>query len=75
MRPIYEVAVEIADNWPNVNPTALPYLRAMYSLINKDSFYGVEKADEIVLRFLCNAQTFHGEKAKQLKAELRQIIK
>jgi hypothetical protein len=37
--------------------------------------YGLDSAEGIVLRFLCAAQTWRGEKARKIKADLREIVK
>lgn len=74
-REIREVAREIKREWKNVNFGAKPYLDAMLSLTDKDSTYGYDSAKLIVLYFLSNASTFRGDKAKEIKAELKAIIK
>jgi hypothetical protein len=74
-RPISQIAAEIRAEWGNkVYFGAKPYLAAMFSLTNPTDRYGMDSADSIVRYFLANASTFRGEKAKALKAELKQII-
>jgi len=76
MRAIYEVAQDIQKEWgPKVYFAAKPYLGAMRHLEDKDSMFGVDTATDIVHRFLANAQTFRGPRAKELKAELKELIK
>lgn len=75
MRAIHEVATDIRREWSNVHYTAKPYLVAMFWLTDKHSKYGLDSADDIVLRFISNATSFRGERARELKAELKQIIK
>ena len=75
MRQIFEVASDIKKEWKNVYFGAVPYLSAMHSLRDKNSTFGCESAKSIVLYFLSNASQFKGEKAKDLKAELKAIIK
>lgn len=74
-RPIYVIAQDIKNLWSTqgkgVNYAAKPYLDAMRSLTDGNSRYGLDQADEIVLRFLGNATSFRGPEAKALKAELR----
>ena len=41
-RPIYEIAEEIYQAWPKVNPHAQPYLDAMQSLETVNDKYGME---------------------------------
>jgi hypothetical protein len=75
MRPINVIAQDIRKEWKNVHYAAKPYLEAMHILVDKYSTYGYDTAHGIILRFLGNASAFRGEKAKQLKAELKQHIK
>ncbi len=73
---IAKVASEIKKEWgAKVYFGAVPYLDAMFSLTDKNSKYGFDSAVSIVSYFLANASTFRGEKAKELKAELKGIIK
>lgn len=74
-RTIRAIAQDIKTEWKKVYFGAVPYLDAMLSLNDKTSnFYG-DSAETIVIYFLSNASTFRGERAKELKAELKQIIK
>jgi hypothetical protein len=75
MRPINQIAQDIRKEWKNVNYAAKPYLEAMYELTDKNSRYGYDSANSIVLRFLSNAASFRGPVAAQLKNELKQHIK
>ena len=74
-RLICEVARDIKKAWVKVSPCAVPYLQAMYSLTNVNDMYGFDNARDIVNYFLCNASTFRGEQARELKAELKELIK
>lgn len=74
MRQIKDIAKEIREDWKNISPAAKPYLNAMFQLNCIDDKYGFDSASEIVLRFLCNAQTWKGEKARQIKNELKKLI-
>jgi hypothetical protein len=74
-RSIRSIAREIRSSWPNVWYGAEPYLRAMSSLDTPQDFYGVEKGDGIIRYFLSNAQTWRGEDARRIKAELKSLIK
>lgn len=47
----------------------------MYQLRDKNSTFGFDSAKSIVNYFLSNATTFKGEKARELKKELKEIIK
>ena len=73
-RPIYEIAREIRAEWKKVNYAAEPYLNAMESLTDATSSYGLDSADNIIRYFLGNATGFRGDRAKELKAELKQIV-
>jgi hypothetical protein len=75
MRTIRQVANDIAFEWEKPYFGAVPYLKAMHHLTDRDSTYGVESASSIVNYFLANARFFRGEKAKALKVELKAIIK
>jgi len=72
MRAIYEIANDINAAWKNPKYGAVPYLRAMAELKDKNSMYGQDSAKNIVVSFLSNAHGFRGPKAKALKSELRE---
>lgn len=74
-RPIHKIAREIKNEWQKPYFGAVPYLDAMLSLTDKNSQYGWDSASSIVNYFLANAQTFRGEAAKRLKAELKLHLK
>lgn len=76
-RTFKEIAIEIKKVWPKPYFGAVPYIDAMMDLdtIDPKAPYLFEHADEIVLRFLCNAQTFRGEDARRIKAELKSMVK
>jgi hypothetical protein len=62
------IAKRIRQDWRSVSPHAKPYLDAMSELNTiHDRYY-------IVLRFLGNAGTWHGDTAKAIKAQLRQML-
>ena len=73
-RPLYEVAMDIKRDWKNVYFGAKPYLDAMQTLNSINDYYIMEKADMIVRYFLANASTWRGEKARQIKKELKLMI-
>jgi|SRR5579862_684237 len=74
MRKIREITKDIKKHWGRPYFGAKPYLEAMSSLGTIDQKYGSETAREIVERFLANASTFKGNEARDLKAELREIL-
>jgi hypothetical protein len=73
-RPIHEIAVEIMEDWPDPYFGARPYLAAMLVLDDINDVYGVDSAESILLYFLSNAHTWHGEKARAIKQELRMML-
>lgn len=75
VRPINVIANEIASDWKSVNFGAKPYLSAMFSLNKISDYYGCDSAKSIVLYFLANAQTWRGDKAREIKAELKAMCK
>ena len=79
-RSISEIALEIRKDWKATSKNGIyfgakPYLEAMEMLTDKTSRYGYDSASSIVNYFLANASTYRGTKAKELKAELKAIIK
>ncbi len=74
-RAIYEIAAEIRQTWPKVYFGAVPYLEAMGQLGTLDDRYGLDDGDSIVLYFLSNAQTWRGDDARRIKAELKAMLK
>lgn len=75
-RPIFSIAKDIREEWgPKIYFGARPYLDAMTFLSHKGDKYGLDNAESIVLYFLSNASTFRGDRAKELKQELRDALK
>lgn len=81
-RPLNKIAADVLAAWgpPGKNPPAFkiwcdPYLQAMLTLSSINDTYGLDPADDIVTRFLLNAGSWRGEKAKAIKAELNQLLK
>lgn len=77
-RPLYLIAREIRADWSTrgkgVNYAAKPYLDAMLELDQITDRYIMDSARDIVLRFLGNASSWRGDKAREIKAELRKIL-
>ena len=71
MRPIYEIAYEIRKDWTKPYFGAVPYIDAMCSIEKVTDKYMYDSAKSIVLYFLSNANTWRGETAKRIKAELK----
>ena len=74
MRQIHEIAREIRTTWRAVNYAAVPYLDAMSTLVGVDDTYGCDSARSVVLYFLSNAQTWRGDDARRIKAELKGML-
>lgn len=68
-RTFAEIAREIKQTWKNVYFGAEPYLQAMLTIesSDKDAPYMLELAEDIVIYFLANAQTWRGENARRIK--------
>lgn len=76
MRPLHIIAREIKKDWGSkVNFGAKPYLDAMGYVANVTDNYGMDTAESIVRYFLCNASTWRGEKAREIKKELNNMLK
>jgi hypothetical protein len=72
-RPLHYIAREIRKDWRNVYFGAEPYLAAMSEMGSMSDNYGCDSAKTIVLYFLSNATTWRGEKAREIKAELKKM--
>ena len=75
LRPLSTIAREIFNDWKKVNYAAKPYLEAMFSLDSINDKYGMDDARSVVAYFLSNASTWRGPKAKEIKAELKAMLK
>ncbi len=74
-RSLHVIALEIASDWTKVNYAASPYLQAMDTLDKVTDAYYADSAASIVRYFLANANTWRGETARRVKAELKEMIK
>lgn len=74
-RPLYEIAFEIKKDWKNPNWEAKPFLDAMATLTSIKDNYMFDSAETVVLMFLSHAGTWRGEKAREIKKELKEMIK
>jgi len=75
VRPLSVIAREIRADWQKPYFGAVPYLQAMRSLNSISDRYFEDSAQSVVLYFLANAQTWRGETAKRIKAELKAMAK
>jgi hypothetical protein len=73
-RPLHAIAREIRREWgAKVYFGAKPYLDAMGEMGSMSDCYGCDSAKSIVTYFLSNATTWRGEKAREIKAELKKM--
>lgn len=75
MRTLQQIANEIREDWKKPYFGAIPYLKAMATLKTVNDNYHFDSGRSIVLYFLGNAQTWKGETAKRIKAELKAMLK
>jgi len=75
VRPLYEIARDIRRDWKKPYFGAVPYLDAMSSLESINDMYMFDSADSVVRYFLANAGTWRGEKAREIKKELKAMLK
>jgi hypothetical protein len=75
MRTLNVIASEIKKDWgAKINYAAKPYLEAMFCLDSVNDKYGMDNGKSIVLYFLSNAGQWRGDKAKEIKKELKQMV-
>lgn len=74
-RSLSDIGREIWQDWQPISPYARPYVIAMRSLHSLDDMYGADSAKSVVLYFLANAQSWRGETARRVKAELKGLVK
>lgn len=75
-RPIYCIAEDILNDWGDkINSAAQPYLCAMLETEANQEEYGADSLDEIISYFLSNSLTYHTNKAREYKKELRNFLK
>jgi hypothetical protein len=74
-RTLSAIARDIYRDWKPVNYAAAPYLDAMSSLGAMDDSYYYDSARSVVSYFLANAGTWRGPVAKQIKSELKTMLK
>lgn len=74
-RPIYEIAREIRKDWKQPYFGAVPYMDAMLTLNSIHDNYIFDSGKSVVLYFLANANTWRGDTARRIKAELKALTK
>ena len=75
MRKLHLIARDIIDDWNPVGASARPYVVAMASLDYLDDMYGADDAESIVMYFLANSGRWQGPVAREIKKELRGMLK
>lgn len=83
-RTIADIGEEIRRDWRKVYFGAAPYLDAMCSrearstLATRDGVrngaYGADPMLKILIYFLSNANTWRGETARKIKAEIKSLL-
>jgi hypothetical protein len=78
-RPLYEIARDIRADYASkgkpVYYAAKPYVDAMAQLTSINENYFADSAESVILYALSNLSTWRGEKAREVKAELKAILK
>lgn len=74
-RPLKDIALEIARDWHTMPVTAQAYYRPLLSLNQITDNYILDSGSSVVRYFLANAQGWRGEKAREIKTELKKILK
>lgn len=85
LRPLNKIAADILRDW---GPTArdnrkakpyqifgMPYVDAMLELTCLSDHYGLDDAEDILLRFLVNVASWRGDFARSIKQELNAHLK
>ena len=75
MKKLSDIAQEICEDWDNPYFAAQPYLSAMLTMDSINEDYGYDSGRSIVAYFLSNAATWRGPKAREIKAELKSMLK
>ena len=73
-RPIHAIARDIQRDWAKPNFAAVPYLQAMRALESISDKYYYDSAESVVRYFLANAGQWRGDKAREIKAELKAML-
>ena len=73
-RPLYEIALDIHRNWPNMHFAAIPYYQALCRLDGIHDRFMFDSAGNLVNYFLANASTWRGAEARRIKLELKSML-
>ena len=74
-RSLNTIANDIRKDWAKPYFGAVPYLDAMLHLNTIRDTYYFDDAASVVRYFLANANTWKGETARAIKAELKAMLK
>lgn len=74
-RLLSDIARDIRKDWRPVNYAAIPYLAAMATLGSIEDRYGEDSARSVVAYFLSNATSWRGPVARDVKKELKALLK
>ena len=74
-RPLHVIAREISTDWKKPYFGAVPYLDAMRQLNSIHGEFYNDSAKSVVAYFLANANTWKGDTARRVKAELKALLK
>lgn len=73
-RPLHTIARDIQIDWAKPNYAAVPYLKAMRALESISDRFHYDSAESVVRYFLANAGQWRGDKAREIKAELKAML-
>jgi hypothetical protein len=68
------IAEIIQNDWKNVFPEAVPYLKAMHRLHSIYDRYNNYSAKFLIRNFLDHAKYWRGETAREVKKKLNEMI-
>lgn len=74
-RYLSSIARDIRADWKSPYFGAVPYLDAMANLDSIRDNFGFDNGESIVRYFLANAKTWRGPLAREIKTELKLILK
>lgn len=74
MRKLHEIMADVRREWRNISPYAEPYVKALATLSEPSDYYILERGDELIRRFLANANGWRGEAARTIKNELKSML-
>ena len=73
-RSISTIARDISRDWAKPYFGAVPYLDAMRHVNDISDKYYCDSAESVVRYFLANAGQWRGDRAREIKAELKAML-